>query len=422
MKHRFFWMVCLFFLIFPATGFASGVSTSFEKTTILFLVILTLAKWSGFLFEKLGLPELVGELVAGVLLGNKGLIGIDFNLTHTLLTSHFMEYAAELGLIILLFEAGLESNVRDLLTVGPNALFVAIIGVVLPVFLGTVAANSLGITTGIGSWFIGATLAATSVGITAKILGETGVIKTPSSQVILGAAVIDDILGLILLAVLAGIVTTGSLSVGNISWIFFKASLFFGGNFLIGQALMPRLVRLTNLNPHSSFWVGFGMITALSFSQIALWAGLAPIIGAFTAGLLLDDVDFVVGSKFQKHTLEELLTPLSDILLPIFFVAIGVQVQLDALANFNVILIVLALVVIGIIGKGAAGFAARGKLFDRFGIGMAMVPRGEVGLIFASYALQHKVVTPAMYSALVIVVLLTTVLGPILLKPRLRYF
>ncbi len=409
-------------LLLPSVAWASGASESFSRNTLLLILMITAADAFGYLFERLGGPELLGEIYAGILLGNLALVGIDFQFTELLRNSEFMTYSAELALVLLLFLVGLESNMRDLFRVGANAAGVAAAGVIMPVFFGLGATVVFGLGDGIQGWFIGATLAATSVGISAKLLAERGVIKTPSAEVILGAAVIDDVLGILLLAVLASVVVSGSIVPLDLVWIVLKALLFFAGALLIGQKLMPEMIHMVAVTKHASIWTGFAFCLALGFAELASQAGLAPLIGAFVAGLLLDDVYFRVGATLQKHTLEELIRPISDILISIFFVGVGAQVQLEALADPRILLLIVSLTVIAVISKGASGFFVVGRRFDRAGIGFGMIPRGEVGLVFASFAFTHEVFDSPTYSAIVMVVLLTTVIGPVLLQKRLRYF
>jgi Kef-type K+ transport system membrane component KefB len=409
-------------LLLPSLAWASGASDTFTRTTLLLIVMITLADLCGFIFERLGMAEILGEIYAGILLGNLALVGIDWNVTELLRDSEFMEYSSELALVLLLFLVGLESDMRDLLHVGKNAVMVAAGGVILPIVLGLGASAALGFASGVEGWFIGAMLAATSVGITAKLLGENGLVKTPTAEVILGAAVIDDVLGILLLAILASVVVTGEVAFWDLLWIITKALLFFAGALLIGQRLMPGVVHVVSLSKHASFWTGFALCLALAFAQLAALAGLAPLIGAFVAGLLLDDMDFRVGEALDKHRLEELVKPISDIMITIFFVGIGAQVQLEALMDPQLLLVILVLTVVAVISKGAAGYLVRGDEYDRPGIGFGMIPRGEVGLVFAAFAAANGVFCGETYSALVMVVLLTTLIGPILLKPRLRHF
>ena len=418
---RIAWLLLAAALV-PGLAMANGVSETFTRTSLLLILMITLADLCGFLFERMGMAEILGEIYAGIMLGNLALVGINFDLSKLLRTSEFMVYSSELALVLLLFLVGLESDMRGLLRVGRNALAVAATGVVLPVLLGLAGGAVLGYGMGLQGWFVGAMLAATSVGITAKLLGDNGLVNTRSARVILGAAVIDDVLGILLLAVLASVVVSGEASATELLWIVAKALLFFGGALLIGQKLMPGVIHIISLNKHSSVWTGFALCLALGFAQLAHFAGLAPLIGAFMAGLILDDVDFRVGNALQKHTLEELVKPISDIMITIFFVGIGAQVHLQALLNPQIVLIIVSLTVLAILSKGVAGFAVRGRGYDRLGIGYGMIPRGEVGLVFAAFAYGHQVFSSDMYSALVLVVLLTTLVGPILLKPRLARF
>jgi Kef-type K+ transport system membrane component KefB len=409
-------------LLLPAIAFASGASETFTRTTLLLIVMITLADLCGYVFERLGMAEILGEIYAGILLGNLALVGIDWNVGELLRSSEFMEYSSELALVLLLFLVGLESDMRDLVHVGKNAAMVAVGGVVLPILLGIGASAALGFASGLEGWFVGAMLAATSVGITAKLLGDNGLVQTPTAEVILGAAVIDDVLGILLLAILASVVVTGEVAFWQLLWIVVKALIFFAGALWVGQRVMPGVVHVVSLSKHASFWTGFALCLALAFAQLAAMAGLAPLIGAFVAGLLLDDMDFRVGEALDKHRLEELVKPISDIMITIFFVGIGAQVQLEALASPGMLLVILVLTAVAIVSKGASGFLVRGNDFDRLGIGFGMIPRGEVGLVFAAFAAANGVFCAETYSALVMVVLLTTLVGPILLKPRLAYF
>lgn len=406
----------------PAAAWASGVNENFSRTSLALILMITLADACGYLFERLGMPELVGEISAGILLGNLALVGIDFNFPALLRSSEFMTYAAELALVLLLFLVGLESDMRDLLKVGRNATAVACAGVLLPVMTGLGAAWVLGMNGGLQGWFVGATLAATSVGITARLLIAHGKLKSPSGEVILGAAVIDDVLGILLLAVLASVAASGEFAWGTLLLIVAKALLFFALAVVIGQRLMPEMIHLVAITKHASIWTGFAFCLALAFAELASMAGLAPLIGAFVAGLLLDDVYFRVGATLQKHTLEELIRPISDIFISIFFVYIGAQVQLQVLADPRTLLAIVALSLVAVLSKSVSGYLVKGPGVDRLGVGLGMVPRGEVGLVFASFAFGHGIFAPSVYSALVMVVLLTTIIGPALLKPRLSRF
>ncbi|MCB1856238.1 MAG: cation:proton antiporter [Pseudomonadales bacterium] len=420
-KTRLLWLTVAAATL-PALAWASGASEMFTQHTLLLIVMITLADWCGWLFERLGMPELVGQIFAGIILGNLALAGVDVDVADMLRSSHFMQYSAELAVVLLLFLVGLESNMGDLLRVGPNATKVAVVGVALPVFMGVGVWHLLGQGDGVEGWFVGAMLAATSVGITAGMLGAAGLLESSSTKVILGAAVIDDVLGVMLLAVLASVVITGDFSALDLVWIVAKAVGFFLVTLFLGRKFMPQIIHVTSMNHHASFWTGFSLCLALTAAQLAAFAGLAPLIGAFVAGLLLDDVHFVVGDDFQKKRVEELLQPITNIMLTIFFVGIGAQVELQTLLDPGALKIIGSLLLVAVVSKGLSGFTVTGKGFDRLGIGLGMIPRGEVGLVFASFAFSHKVFCCEVYSALVMVVLLTTIAGPLLLKPRLKYF
>jgi Kef-type K+ transport system membrane component KefB len=205
----------------------------------------------------------------------------------------------------------------------------------------------------------------------------------------------------------------------DLLWIILKALGFFVAAAVVGRTLLPEIINLTTLAKHSSFWTGFALCTALGFAQVASFAGLAPLIGAFVAGLLLDDVHFVC-ADISRHRLETMLRPITDVLLTIFFVGIGSQVQLESLANPQVLTMVASLTAIAIISKGVVGFAVRKDGYDRSAIGLGMIGRGEVGLVFAAFAFGHGIFSGDTCSALVIVVLLSSMAGPLLLKQRLR--
>ena len=255
-------------VLLPSVAWASGASESFSRTSLALILMITLADACGVLFERLGQPELVGEICAGILLGNLALLGIDFNFPALLRDSEFMTYAAELALVLLLFLVGLESDMKELLKVGRNATAVAFAGVLMPVLLGLGAATALGINGGLQGWFIGAMLAATSVGITAKLLDAHGKLKSASGGVILGAAVIDDVLGILWLAVLASIASSGEFAWSGMLLIVAKALLFFVLAIVIGQRLMPEMIQMVAITKHASVWTGVAFCQALVLSLI----------------------------------------------------------------------------------------------------------------------------------------------------------
>jgi Kef-type K+ transport system membrane component KefB len=372
---------------------------------------------------RVGQPAVLGELAAGVVLGSLDLAGLGW--FHAIENDASIDILSRLGVIILLFEVGLESTVRDMLKVGVPSLVVALLGVVTPFALGW----------GVGAWllpghsvyvhvFLGATLTATSVGITARVLRDLGRSQSPEARIILGAAVIDDILGLIILAVVAGAIAAadagGGLSYGAVGLVTFKAVAFLVGALLLGMYLSPRVFRLaSNLSGH-----GVLLTTALVFcfalSYLASITGLAPIVGAYAAGLILEHVHFKDFASRGELGLDELIHPVSTVLVPVFFVLMGMRVDVSAFANVEILGLAGLLTLAAIVGKQACALGVRRPL-DRLSIGIGMIPRGEVGLIFASIGLSLTVagvpiLTEATYSAIVIMVIVTTMVTPPALK------
>jgi len=279
---------------------------------------------------------------------------------------------------------------------------------------------------GIGSnteaMLVGATFAATSVGITAKVFTEAKKLKTKSAQIVLGAAVVDDVMGLVLLAALGGLIKSGGFELVGLGIILLKVFVFFAAAILFGKYVMPQAFRLWKSIDQPGILTIMAVVIALLFSDLAYLAGLAPIVGAFTAGLLLDDVNLRHAGSLTTHKFEEVIKPITDFLLPIFFVSIGVQVNLGTLFDIHNLTMILTLLGIALVGKTVCGLACTGKGIDKIGIGLGMIPRGEVGLIFASFGLSHGIIQQGLYSDLVLVVLLTTIIGPVLLKTRLKYY
>jgi Kef-type K+ transport system membrane component KefB len=407
--------------------------------TFLWIAVLLLAAKISGLVEKWGQPAVLGELVIGVILGNLVLLGV--GIFEPIKHDSIITFFAEIGVVLLLFQIGLESNIFEMRKVGIRALLVAVIGVVAPFVLGTYL---------IGPWllpgldantylFLGATLTATSVGITARVFKDLGTLKKPESQIVLGAAVIDDVLGLIILAVISAIVSLGSVSVGAISWITAKSILFLVGAIVIGQFSAPYLGKLFS---RISTGTGMKLTMALSFGLILAYLageiGLAPIVGAFAAGLVLDPVHFkffiepeiIVDIKEHIHTapgtikeklnriiskhshkhVEDLLEPLGLLFAPIFFVVTGMSVDISTLFDTKILVIALAITVVAIFGKVLSGLVA-GKV-NKLIVGFGMVPRGEVGLIFAAIGRGLGVVNDQVFSIIVIMVILTTLITP----------
>ncbi len=390
-------------------------------------VILLAAKLGGELFARLKQPAVLGELAVGILLGNLhhlGWSGLEF-----LGNEKTLRVLAEIGIVLLLFEVGLESTVRQMLRVGFSALLVAIIGVVAPAALGF----------GTAAWFfpgdsqyshvfVGAILCATSVGITARVLQELRQTRSRESQIILGAAVIDDVLGLIVLATVSGMIVAADagrvMSLGAVGWISGKALLFLVGSILVGQYLSPRIFRFSLRLRSHGLLLTFTLAFCFLLSWLAHLAGLAPIVGAFTAGLVLEEVHFTELATRERKSIHDLLHPLTSVLLPVFFVLMGLQVDLKPLLNPGILAFAGLLTAVAIVGKLACGIGVLGRGVDRLAVGFGMIPRGEVGLIFAGVGLTltlggKAVVSPAVYSGVVLMVMVTTIVTPPLLKLRL---
>ncbi len=423
--------------VVPSWASAPGSVTAGD--TFLWIAVLLLAAKISGLIEKIGQTAVLGELLIGVILGNLYLLGI--NLVEPAKTNSIIAFLAELGVIILLFQIGLESNVNSMRKVGVPAFLVACIGVAVPFALGTYL---------VGPWllsglshnaylFLGATLTATSVGITARVFSDLKVLPSREAQIVLGAAVIDDVLGLIILAVVSAIVKTGEVGATEIIWITLKAVLFLIGALVVGNRLAPLASRWLS-KVHTGAGMKFSILIAfcLIFAWLAELIGLAPIVGAFAAGLVLDEVYFrdfaepelvadirrIVAKKetetarevrstlahHESHSLQVLLEPVGHLLVPLFFVYTGLQVKLDVLFNTATLVVALSITVVAFVGKLVAGLAA--GTANKWIVGWGMAPRGEVGLIFAVTGKTLGVVNDEVFSVVVTVIILTTLLTP----------
>jgi len=389
------------------------------------IVILLAAKLGGDVFERFGQPAVLGELVIGMVIGNLHLLGL--SLFDGYINNLTLEILAEIGVIILLFQVGLESSVREMMKVGLASFMVAVFGVVVPFFLGWgvgylfLPAESIFV-----HIFIGATLTATSVGITARVLKDIGKIKTREAKIILGAAVIDDILGLVILAVVAGVITavnSGGEGVSSITvlWIIAKAVLFVVGAIVIGSFVMPQYFKFAIRLKVKGVFLSFCLLVCFLLSYLAGVIGLAPIVGAFAAGLILDEIHFKQFRERGEHSIEELIEPIAIFLVPVFFVRMGMMVDLTTFAQVEILGFAAVLTLVAILGKQACSLAIFDKTTNRISIGLGMIPRGEVGLIFAGIGAKlmldgHPVISTATYSAIVIMVIVTTLVTPPALK------
>jgi len=437
---------------------------------IALVLILAGAKIGGDLFERMGQPAVLGELVIGLLIGNVGFwVGNEFFTVlregpiitdlvgrvlegaswddaarHVLPESAFanpespgwtivailarhpllvntiqaLDVASRIGVVLLLFLVGPESTLEDMIKVGGTALLVATVGVVAPFFLGYGVSTLLlpGASNNV-HLFIGATLCATSVGITARVLKDLGKLQTREAKIILGAAVIDDVMGLIILAVVSGIIASGEMAIGGIAWITGKAVIFLAVAIMGGIWLTPHLTRMVARMRVEGAKLVYALCICFVLSWLANAIGLATIVGAFAAGLILTEVQF---KDFRRDSrgLEDLLEPLAQFLVPIFFVMMGIQVKLETFLDTQVLFTALGLTIAAIIGKQVCGLAC-GKSTDRLSVGVGMLPRGEVGLIFASIGRSLGVVSDSLFSAVIVMVMVTTLITPPVLKVTL---
>ena len=386
-------------------------------------LVLMSAKLVGDIFERLKQPAVLGELLAGIIIGNltlAGFDGLDF-----IRTDPQLAMLAEIGVILLLFDVGLESNLIEMARVGVTSFIVAVVGVIFPIGLGYVV--HMGFHPD-ATWhthlFIGAILAATSVGITARVLKDLGQIDSPTGRVVLGAAVIDDVLGLVVLAVVAGIIgganTGESLQAWAIIVIVLKAVGFLGAAILLGAPAARAMYKVACYLRVRGVLLAVSLAFCFAMAYGAGAVGLAPIVGAFAAGLVLDAVAYRDLEDLEDHGLEDQLHPLGQFLIPVFFVVTGTKVQLDALGDASILALAGALTAVAIIGKQVCSLVAFGPGINRLAVGLGMIPRGEVGLIFATvgaglYLDGNPVVDPPTYAAVVVMVMVTTMVTPPLL-------
>ena len=366
---------------------------------------LVAAKLLGLLAQRLGQPSVVGELIAGILLGKSvlGLLDPTDPIIHSL---------AQLGVIVLLFEIGLHTDLRSLIKVGGAAMGVAAVGAAVPFALGYAVCIALGLPS-IPAIVAGAALTATSIGISARTLSDLGQLKSVEGQVVLGAAVIDDVIGLVILSVVAGIVGGAALGAGSIISTTAIAAGFIVVALLLGNLFIPPFFRFVDRVEESGTLGVMGLAFAFLLAWLASLAGSATIIGAFAAGLILHNTP-------QRSRIEAATTSLGHFFVPIFFAAVGASVELGIFTVPRVLAIGTALLIVGIAGKVVAGYAPFWMKGRKLLMGVAMIPRGEVGLIFAQMGLVSAALTPQLFSALTFVVLATTLITPPLLAWMVR--
>jgi Kef-type K+ transport system membrane component KefB len=337
---------------------------------------------------------------------------------------------AQIGVLFLLFSVGLQSDVQRMMAVGSSSLLVATLGVVAPMVLGFYVSSWF--FPGhhpMTHWFVGATLTATSVGITARVLADLRRTDSREGRIILGAAVIDDVMGLIVLAVVAGIIQAADRGAAfapvTVLWIVGKSLLFLIAAVVVGKWLSRRALRLASRLPGEGLLLSVPLIFCFGMAYLAGRSGLAPIVGAFAAGLVLDEAQFRELRRGETRSLHDLLQPIATFLVPVFFVLMGIRVDLGAFAQPGVLVFAVVLTLAAAIGKQACSLGVLEPGCDRLAVGLGMIPRGEVGLIFAAIGAGltiagERVVDNAVFSAVVIMVALTTLVTPPLLAWRLR--
>jgi Kef-type K+ transport system membrane component KefB len=322
---------------------------------------------------------------------------------------------SEIGVIILLFEIGLESDLKELIRVGPQAAVVAVVGVAVPFVTGTAGLMLLFGVPAIPAIFAGAALTATSIGITAKVLAEIQQLGSREGQIIIGAAVLDDILGIIVLAVVASLAKTGEIQLGNIIYLVVGATVFLIGSIWLGRFLSPYFVALVDRLQTRGQLLISSLIFAFFLAYIGAAIQLEAILGAFAAGLILAETE-------KQKELEEQVLPIADMLVPIFFVVVGAKTDISVLNpldpnNRAGLIMATFLVVVAIIGKTVTGLAVFGQPgINRLAIGVGMVPRGEVGLVFAGVGSGIGILSKPLEAAVIVMVILTTFLAPPVLR------
>ncbi|MGL5741367.1 MAG: cation:proton antiporter [Legionella sp.] len=357
-------------------------------------------------------PDYAQQLISAL----SGPHGADF-----LKIAYIVDIFSRYGVIFLLFMVGLESSIHEMKHTGRDSLFVALIGVIAPMFLGFFIAYYLMPTESYqADLFIAATLSATSIGITARVLSEMKKLRTREARTILGAAMLDDVLGLIILAVVSSLVISGAVDWMVLARILVSAILFFAGTLFLGPIILRRAIHFFRfLEPwEAKLFISFLFIMILSW--LASVIQLATIIGAFTAGVILHDdyFDGLTLSQTESRSIYHLLSPLESILAPMFFIVIGIQVKLECFYHWNVVILASGLILAAVVGKLLCGYGACAKNTDRLLIGIGMLPRGEVGLVFASIGQTLGVISDELFSAIVLMVMVTTFIAPPLLKAR----
>jgi Kef-type K+ transport system membrane component KefB len=410
----------------PAASEEAGHEESNGHTTARFLLILVAilmaGKLGGEFAERVGQPAVLGELVAGVIVGGSVLGIVPTGAGDSM--AELVHLLAEIGVVVLLFEVGLETDVREMFRVGPAASMVALVGVTAPFLLGAgywyftdpaLGAHPEGVSLTKVAVFVGATLTATSVGITARVLTDLDQMHSREARTIIGAAVIDDVLGLVMLALVIGLAAGASVTVGAVAWTLTKAVGFLVVAVIIGNFLGPHLFDFVDRLRVRGVLLVSAFCFALLLAALADLSDSAMIIGSFAAGIILSSTN-------QFDLVVERIEPVADVFTPIFFVSVGAAVDVRLFLpwtdefNTGVLVIGGILTLIAILGKIVAGWAVPWEPMNRLAVGVGMIPRGEVGLIFADIGRRGGLLSDAVFSAILIMVIVSTFITPPLLK------
>ena len=379
-------------------------------------IILVAAKFGAELMRRINQPAVIGELVIGIIIGYYGL-----GLLPHFESGDVVSTLAEIGVVLLLFEVGLETNLEEFIELGSTSLLVALIGVVAPFALGfgSIYALNLGGEDQFGiALFVGAAMTATSVGITARVFGDLGALKSREAKTIIGAAVVDDILGLLILTVVAGVLgSSGDFSIVDLGIISAKAIGFLVAVVIVGRKLSKPIFNFFVKIPSPGTFVTGSFIFAMLLGAAAHFVGLHPIVGAFAGGV-------VAGESGMTHRIRDEMKPLNFLLVPIFFVYIGSEVNIQTLASLDVFLYGMLVSLLALVGKYVSALGAMGKGLNTSLIGIGMSPRGEVGLIFVAVATTtlSDIITGDIISIIIWMVIVTTVIAPILLNRILQRY
>lgn len=448
--HRFLIIAFLTYILTTIPAAAEGsdnMTQHWGEAFFMFAVVLLLGRL-GDLVQKIGQPPVIGQLIMGMVISAVGYMGVEFMTEIPLEPT--ISFLASLGAALLLFSIGLESNLASMKNVGINALLVAAIGVATPFVLGTWVLGPIffGDESSSARLFIGATLVATSIGITASVFRALNITRTRAAQTVLGAAVLDDIFGLVILAVVAAIASGDEASAGMVIELTLKAFGFLAVAIAIGTfAAKPISQFFRKISSSEGMMVSLAVGLALIYGYLAELFGLEPIIGAFAAGLVLDAVHFssyddpevvvqiraidfpdektrlqtttVIEHARHMHV-EHLVGTLNHIFVPVFFVYTGMLIDIESLLKPGLYLTALIVTVAAIVGKMVSGVAARGAFHEKLVVGVSMVPRGEVGLIFAATGKGLGVLSDDLFSVIIIAIVATTLVVPPILRIMIK--